>query len=56
MVDVEKVDICEHSENLKFLTYNVWFEDHFIEQRYSVIMKMIKDSTADFICLQEVTQ
>lgn len=51
MVDVEKVDICEQTESLKFMTYNVWFEDHFIEQRYAVIMKMIKDSNADFICL-----
>lgn len=56
MVDVEKVNISEVAENLKFMTYNVWFEDHFVEQRYSVIMKMIKDSDADFICLQEVTQ
>ena len=33
------------------MTYNVWFEDHFKEERYQVIMQMIEESDADFICL-----
>ena len=38
------------------MTYNVWFEDHFKEQRYHVILKMIKESQPDIVCLQEVTK
>jgi len=29
MVDVDKIDICEHTDDLRVMTYNVWFEDHF---------------------------
>jgi len=37
------------------MTYNVWFDDHFKEERYSVILQMMEESDADFICMQEVT-
>ncbi|CDW71412.1 UNKNOWN [Stylonychia lemnae] len=43
-------------QELKFLTYNVWFDDHFRDQRYQVIHQMIEETDADFVCLQEVTQ
>jgi len=36
------------------LTYNVWFESFYRKERYKVILKMLEQSNADFICLQEV--
>jgi mRNA deadenylase 3'-5' endonuclease subunit Ccr4 len=42
-------------EYLTLLTYNVWFEEKNIENRYPCILKMLFDSDADIICLQEVT-
>lgn len=41
---------------MKCLTYNVWFDDFNKEERYQVIMQMLQESDAEFICLQEVTQ
>ena len=40
---------------MKFMTYNVWFDDFKRDERFAVLMQMIEDSDADFICLQEVT-
>jgi hypothetical protein len=37
--------------DLKFFTYNVWFDDAFREERYQIIMQMIEESDADFVCL-----
>eukprot|EP00347_Sterkiella_histriomuscorum_P002487 403367959 len=46
----------EDKTEIKVMTYNVWFDDHFRDERYQVIINMIEQSDADFICLQEVTQ
>lgn len=40
---------------MRCLTYNVWFADNNKEERYPAIMQMIEDSDAEFVCLQEVT-
>lgn len=38
------VEGAQNLTDLRVMTYNVWFEDHFKEQRYHVIMKMIRES------------
>lgn len=40
---------------LRVLTYNIWFEN-VTEYRLSHVLKLIQDSGADFICLQEITR
>jgi len=37
------------------LTYNIWFEQHNIQNRIKALIKIIKEADADIICLQEVT-
>jgi hypothetical protein len=44
MFNQEKIDVCDTTDDLRVVTYNIWFEDHFSETRYQVIMKMIKES------------
>lgn len=39
---------------LKFLSYNVWFEQHNFYERAEALNKIFEESNADFICLQEV--
>ena len=41
---------------LTILTYNVWFDNFYKHERYLVIMRILEQSDADFICLQEVTE
>jgi|688.fasta_scaffold432821_1 endonuclease/exonuclease/phosphatase family metal-dependent hydrolase len=41
---------------LTLFTYNIWFEDHNSAIRYPCIFKMIEDSKADIVCLQEVNR
>ena len=41
--------------NLKFITYNVWFEDYDFEERADELSKILENSCPDYICLQEVT-
>lgn len=41
---------------LTILTYNVWFDNFYKHERYLVIMRILQQSDADFICLQEVTE
>lgn len=40
---------------LSVVTYNVWFETHYMEERMKVLNYMLAQSKADFIGLQEVT-
>ena len=40
---------------MKFLTYNVWFEQHNFYERAEALNQIFEKSDADFICLQEVT-
>ena len=42
--------------NLKFITYNVWFEDFDLEERADELSKILENSSPDYICLQEVTK
>eukprot|EP00698_Gefionella_okellyi_P019124 TRINITY_DN5822_c0_g1_i1.p1 TRINITY_DN5822_c0_g1~~TRINITY_DN5822_c0_g1_i1.p1 ORF type:complete len:295 (-),score=28.95 TRINITY_DN5822_c0_g1_i1:147-1031(-) len=42
-------------DSLRFLTYNIWFEDHFFDERMAALCKEVETSNADVICLQEVT-
>lgn len=39
---------------LSLLTYNVWFEEHNVAARNPCILRMLAESDADVICLQEV--
>jgi len=39
---------------LKFVTYNVWFDKHNFNERGAEIRKLLEESDADFICLQEI--
>lgn len=56
-VDPTSVKIKPASvEFLTMYTQNIWFEDHNQEERFENLLKMIEESNADFICLQEVTQ
>ena len=32
----------------------MWFESHYQAERYKVLMRVMEQSDADFICLQEV--
>lgn len=41
-------------QSISFLTYNIWFESHYQVERYTVLMRILEQSDADFICLQEV--
>jgi hypothetical protein len=41
-------------EKISMLTYNVWFDPFFKIERYAMLLHMIKQSDADFVCLQEV--
>jgi len=42
-------------KSLTFCTYNVWFEPHNFEIRGIELRKIMQETNADFICLQEVT-
>ena len=41
-------------EKVSVLTQNVWFDSYRQAERYQVIMRILEQSDADFICLQEV--
>lgn len=43
------------SPTLRFITYNVWFEDFDLEDRAHELCKILQNSVPDFVCLQEVT-
>jgi len=45
---------CLHSQ-LTVVTYNVWFEPEFYDQRCEQIFKILECNKIDIICLQEVT-
>lgn len=36
------------------MSQNIWFEAHNMKERYEILLQMMKESRADFICLQEV--
>lgn len=40
---------------LRFVTFNVWFDDYYRQERAKVLLKIIKNCAADVIGLQEVT-
>jgi len=40
---------------LKFITYNVWFEEYDFVERADELSKILEKSSPDYICLQEVT-
>ena len=39
-----------------FLTYNIWHDQSNFEERSTELLKIIQESSADFVCLQEVTE
>jgi len=43
-------------EVLSFLTYNVWHKKENFEERSREIIKILEESSPDFICLQEITK
>lgn len=47
-----------HTERreLTFVTYNIWFGEYHVRQRYEAIFQILENSQADLITLQEVTE
>jgi hypothetical protein len=43
------------TKSLTLYTHNIWFENFNFSERNENLIKLIEDSDADFICLQEVT-
>ena len=41
-------------EEIRVLTYNIWFERTEQRDRIDSIIQVILDADADFVCLQEV--
>ena len=41
--------------NLRIMTYNIWFDQHNNRSRYAHIIKIILESNANVVCLQECT-
>jgi hypothetical protein len=39
--------------NIRIATWNVWFDPYYYEERFNEIMRVLKESKADIICLQE---
>ncbi len=44
----------EGVKEVKILTYNVWFDSFNREKRYQEILRLVEESHADVVCLQEV--
>lgn len=44
------------TKGLKFVTYNIWFGDHFFSKRLAAILDLLKKTNADIIALQEVNE
>jgi len=40
---------------LTFVTYNTWFDDFHFEERFRAITEILRESNADIIALQEIT-
>ena len=40
--------------DLRFITYNVWFEDFNFRERTEELCNIMQGSSADFICLQVI--
>ncbi len=53
-MSIPKLEL-EKKKTLKFISYNVWFEDHNFFERAETLNEIFEKSDADFICLQEVT-
>lgn len=43
------------ASTLTFLTFNTWFGDFHFEERFRATIEILKDSNADIIALQEIT-
>ncbi|KAL4480338.1 hypothetical protein ABPG74_020854 [Tetrahymena malaccensis] len=46
----------EGIQKLKFISYNIWFDQHNFIERSTELKKIFLNYDPDFICLQEVTQ
>src|SRR2546425_4612914 len=42
--------------NLKILTYNLWFDTVNIVSRYESLISVVSDTNPDILCFQEVTK
>jgi endonuclease/exonuclease/phosphatase family metal-dependent hydrolase len=40
---------------MKILSYNIWFSNDLIDERYNALLDLIKEENPDVICLQETT-
>lgn len=43
-----------HNERLRVVTWNVWFDDFFMKERFCSIVEIILRRSPDVVCLQEV--
>jgi len=44
-----------NTDILTFVTYNIWFDDFFFKERFQATSKLLKNTNADIIALQEIT-
>lgn len=54
-LSLEKKNILFDKKSLKFITYNIWFNEYNFEARTKEILKLCEKKDPDVICLQEVT-
>lgn len=54
-IDEAKEDVVCTAKTIKFLTFNVWFSDHYQKSRTIALCRLIEEEVADFVCLQEIT-
>ena len=45
-------EIVFPKKSLKFITYNIWFEDFNFDNRAEELCNIMQKSNADYICLQ----
>ena len=45
---------CNGKERLEIVSYNVWFDEQYFDERAKLVFDLIKG--CDIICLQEVTR
>ena len=52
---IDYSDANVKADILTFVTYNTWFYDFYLEERFRAIIQLLRESDADIIALQEIT-
>ena len=48
---LEDIKITNNNNKIRVLTYNIWFGKQNYEERVTEILRLMKESGADIICL-----